>query len=299
MTVRIAVHAVRRIPGGTVLDWSVTPLSARRASDHGDPVPPSFNLGLSRFGEDTVNIFLIDSQRGRLYRPLTRSARGLPAVPVHTRPAGAARRSGSARPPCSRSPIAGCRSTSPTVDVDIATVPIFGRRPVTPDRDGPAARSVRPTSPGRPIRDPGRRHRTLPLPAAAASGSRSGSTRSRPGGTFTSLAWTDHLAECGSGLEAGRRPTVRRRPSPPISVQRRRRPAGRVLESVDGRRLRARLDQAELADVAAGLGVPVHRSAGVADVHAAAPAGRRRWSPTCRRCRADRDLGLGVDPGRR
>ena len=38
LTVRIAVHAVRRIPGATVLDWSVTPLSGAGLNS-GDAVP--------------------------------------------------------------------------------------------------------------------------------------------------------------------------------------------------------------------------------------------------------------------
>jgi hypothetical protein len=38
ITMRLAVHAVRRVPGGTVLDWSVTPLHGRGLRPN-DPLP--------------------------------------------------------------------------------------------------------------------------------------------------------------------------------------------------------------------------------------------------------------------
>jgi hypothetical protein len=47
ITMRLAVHAVRRVPGGTVLDWPVTPLHGRGLGPN-DPLPPTVNLGLSR-----------------------------------------------------------------------------------------------------------------------------------------------------------------------------------------------------------------------------------------------------------
>ena len=43
VTVRYAVHAVRRIPGGSVLDWSVTPLSAPDLQ-FGAAIPGVMNL---------------------------------------------------------------------------------------------------------------------------------------------------------------------------------------------------------------------------------------------------------------
>ena len=69
VTSRIAVHAVRRGEGLTVLDWSVTPLSApdRRT---GDEVPPGFDLGLERPSSGGVNIVLVDPRTKRVYRPL-------------------------------------------------------------------------------------------------------------------------------------------------------------------------------------------------------------------------------------
>jgi hypothetical protein len=49
--VRIGVHAVRRISGATVLDWSVTPLAAPHLQP-GDPVPAHLDLALSRPSDD-------------------------------------------------------------------------------------------------------------------------------------------------------------------------------------------------------------------------------------------------------
>lgn len=65
--VRVAVHAVRRSPGATVLDWSVTPV-AHPGQRLGDPLPRSVELGLSDNAGSTVTIALVD--RERVYRPL-------------------------------------------------------------------------------------------------------------------------------------------------------------------------------------------------------------------------------------
>src|SRR4029450_5537590 len=69
ITVRIAVHAVRRVTGGTVLDWSVTPLHGAGLHPN-DPVPRRLHLVLTRPGEGYPNIVLVDAPRSRLYRPL-------------------------------------------------------------------------------------------------------------------------------------------------------------------------------------------------------------------------------------
>lgn len=71
--IRFAVHAVRRMTGATVLDWSVTPLpSAGHAI--GDPVPPIVDLGLRRDDNGDQRIYLIDAG-GRVYRPLAARSR--------------------------------------------------------------------------------------------------------------------------------------------------------------------------------------------------------------------------------
>ncbi len=70
VTVRMAVHAIRRTAGATVLDWSITPLSAAGLST-GDAVPEGVDLGLQRYGDGDTNLFLADPAHGLLYRPLS------------------------------------------------------------------------------------------------------------------------------------------------------------------------------------------------------------------------------------
>ena len=69
VTIRFAVHAVRRTPTATVLDWSVTPLvGPGRAA--GDPVPSGTDLGLDRTLAGQQNLALLDPGADRAYRPL-------------------------------------------------------------------------------------------------------------------------------------------------------------------------------------------------------------------------------------
>lgn len=66
--VRIALHSVRRVDGGTVLEWSVTPL-ATGGQTAGDEVPEDIDIG-GNFAIDLPAIHLIDAPAGKLYRPL-------------------------------------------------------------------------------------------------------------------------------------------------------------------------------------------------------------------------------------
>jgi hypothetical protein len=74
ITVRFAVHAVRRIPGATVLDWSVTPLEAPGLGPD-DELPGETSLGVSRLGEADVRVWLLDPTAGHAYRSLTHRSR--------------------------------------------------------------------------------------------------------------------------------------------------------------------------------------------------------------------------------
>ncbi|HET9649387.1 MAG TPA: hypothetical protein VFP34_14320 [Microlunatus sp.] len=69
LTMRFAVHAVRRMAGGTVLDWSVTPL-ATGGQTVGATVPSTVDLGLGRPDDGDQRLYLLDD-RGRAYRPLS------------------------------------------------------------------------------------------------------------------------------------------------------------------------------------------------------------------------------------
>jgi hypothetical protein len=74
VSTRIAVHAVRRAAGMTVLDWSITPISAPDRQV-GDEVPPGYDLGLDRSTAGGVNIVLVDPRTGKVYRPLAHHSR--------------------------------------------------------------------------------------------------------------------------------------------------------------------------------------------------------------------------------
>ena len=74
--IRFAIHAVRRLQDATVVDWSVTPLGASGYA-RGDKLPSSVDLGLSRTSEGDVNMFLLDSTAGKVYRTLSHQSRRL------------------------------------------------------------------------------------------------------------------------------------------------------------------------------------------------------------------------------
>jgi hypothetical protein len=76
ISTRFAIHAVRRLEVGTVVDWSVTPISAPGYA-HGDPLPSWVDLGMSRISEGDVNMFLIDPISGKAYRTLSHQSRRL------------------------------------------------------------------------------------------------------------------------------------------------------------------------------------------------------------------------------
>ena len=209
LQLRIAVHSVRRIPGGTVLDWSLTPLrgSGLRA---GDAVPPGVRLGLTSDASDP-SIFLVDAYGEQVYRPLAPD-------PVSR---GAAR---PTAPRCLCTPLDEAQRhlvigqsrllqvTFPpltdglaTVDVDIATVPMFWHVPVTGVGQVPVvtnpvdlarAAEVAPLGTSTPIfgYGPDRQRFVVSVDAVLASGS------------FTSVQWTVQSVTAGAGLESAKEP---------------------------------------------------------------------------------------------
>lgn len=153
VTTRIAVHAVRRAPGMTVLDWSITPLSAP-GHQIGDEVPPGFDLGLDRSTAGGISIVLLDPRSAKVYRPLSHK-QGSQAYQCLCTPIWAAQATlhlGETRllqvayPPLP----SGVRF----VDVVASTLPAFGHVPVSaegwlPTATHPAqlAGPVEPTTP--------------------------------------------------------------------------------------------------------------------------------------------------------
>jgi hypothetical protein len=202
ITVRIAVHAVRRVAGGTVLDWSVTPLHGPGLQPN-DPVPRTLDLGLTRPGKGYPNILLVDIARSRVYRPLTpkTAASGCLCTPVtvvqqnlridYTTLLQAA------FPPLPDDLAA--------IDVQLATVPPFWQVPVTPAGMLPlASYETELTRPAEetPVRastqpftyHPARQHYLVMINNVYASSS------------FTSIAWTIQSLEAGRGLQSASNP---------------------------------------------------------------------------------------------
>jgi hypothetical protein len=76
ISTRFALHAVRRIQGATVVDWSVTPLSSPGFAI-GDRLPSWVDLGLSRSSAGDINMYLLDPSGGKAYRTLSHKSRRL------------------------------------------------------------------------------------------------------------------------------------------------------------------------------------------------------------------------------
>jgi hypothetical protein len=76
ISTRFAIHAVRRMQGATVVDWSVTPLSSP-GYGRGDRLPSWADIGLSRSSEGDINMFLLDRAGRNVYRTLSHKSRRL------------------------------------------------------------------------------------------------------------------------------------------------------------------------------------------------------------------------------
>jgi hypothetical protein len=247
ITVRLAVHALRRVPGGTVLDWSVTPLHGPGLWPH-DSLPPTVNLGLSRRGEGYPDIVLVDPKRERVYRPLAGKGWGTPCLCTHVGPAQRILRIGHTT--LLQITFPALPDGLKTVDVYLATVPPFWRVPVTPEGMLPLATTptdlARPATPTPVIASskpfsyrPARQRYLVTVNAVYASTS------------FTSIAWTILSIEPGLGLGAALIPPLADAEPPPrphnqISA------GGPQIEVGSGRTvLRARLITTKLAGLGA------------------------------------------------
>ena len=196
--IRIAVHAVRRMLGGTVLDWSVTALAAPNAAA-GDQL--SLELGLT----EEFDVSLIDAAGGLVYRPLINRRSGsclcIPAWLVgQTMVVNSPRLLQTTFP---RLP-----NSTRVVEVNIDTVPIFSRIPVTPA--GHVQTAAAETDLARPpelrqrlasteeFRRPSGQSFVFEVDAILASGS------------FSSLVWTVRAQSSGPGSIGTAHPKIRR-----------------------------------------------------------------------------------------
>jgi hypothetical protein len=245
---RIAVHAVRRINGATVLDWSVTPLKAPNLKV-GDAVPPTLDLGLSRPADELPRIYLLDSRGRHLYRPLA-SAAGLPRC-VCTPLSLAQRRLRIGHTTLLQVAFPALPTSSSTIDVSIATVPPFGHVPVTRADHIPIA--VRPTELGRP-------GDTAPISGGFSDMFRYGSgeqifriqpNRVLASSTFTTLEWTIWSVTGGAGLDPASSPPFAEpdvagvEPADPVTASG---PVLVVAAEQGERTLRTRLVRSDVAD---------------------------------------------------
>ena len=154
ITIRIAVHAVRRTEGATVLDWSVTPIAAP-GFRFGDDLPPN-DLGMEPGTRSSPAITLLDVAGRRAYQPLVHSSREefnhcLCTPMLRVQPA---LRVGETRLLQVTFPV--LPDSLEFVDVGWNTVAPFWHVPVSPLGTAPVA--VRPTDLARPeeVRQPGR-----------------------------------------------------------------------------------------------------------------------------------------------
>lgn len=209
--VRIAVHAVRRIRGGTVLDWSVTPLRGPGLRP-GDAVPGSVDLGLTRLGEDNANVVLVDGWARRVYRPLVSEGFAGMASCLCSPLRLAERNLVIGQTQLLQITYPPLPADLPTVDVDVATVPMFWHVPVTDEGLVPSA--ANPTD--------------LAAPAALQMiGRSSAAFRYGPHGqlfvisvdevlassTFTSVGWTIESLTAGAGVDTASSPPFAARAS--------------------------------------------------------------------------------------
>jgi hypothetical protein len=200
--VRFAVHAVRRVDGGTVLDWSVTPIRASNRRP-GDAVPDSVDLGLSRRWESSANVFLVDARRRTVYRPLVRAPDSDYCLCTPIWLSQRSLRIGVTT--VLQAAFPELPDALRTVDVDIPTVPQFWRVPVTPVGQVPVAN--RPTDLTRPaVAHPRVARSDMFRYGASEQVFRVRVDRVVAGGTFTSLEWAIVSVTGGAGVEAASAP---------------------------------------------------------------------------------------------
>jgi hypothetical protein len=200
--VRFAVHAVRRVDGGTVLDWSVTPIRSPHLRP-GDAVPDSVELGLSRRWESSANVFLVDARRRTVYRPLVRAPDSDYCLCTPIWVSQRSLRIGVTT--LLQVAFPELPDAVRTVDVDIPTVPQFWRVPVTPVGQVPVAN--RPTDLTRPAEV----HPQVAMSDMFRYGASEQVFRVRvhrviAGSTFTSLEWAIVSVTGGYGVEAAAAP---------------------------------------------------------------------------------------------
>jgi hypothetical protein len=164
VTMRIAVHAVRRVEGGTVLDWSVTPLNAAGLG-FGDDLPGiELGLDLPTRGNFEPAVSLLDPEGMQVYRPLIHQSRRLfnhcLCTPVwrlaQSLRIGETRLQQITFPPLP--------AAMEFVDVSMSTLTPFSHVPVSPLGTAPVARKATDLARGAELSKPLPEHIQFPNP---------------------------------------------------------------------------------------------------------------------------------------
>ena len=142
VSIRIAIHGLRRVPGGTVLDWSITALSAPGGVP-GEPISGGLRLKL----HELRDIVLVDAPAGRVYRPLvSRDGSGsCLCTPARLSEEDLALDA----PRLLQVAYPELPETTRTIDVSVAPVPVFARVPVSPI--GEVSNAIAETDLARPV----------------------------------------------------------------------------------------------------------------------------------------------------
>ena len=246
--VRFAVHAVRRVDGGTVLDWSVTPIRAPFLRP-GDLVPNSVDLGLAPRWESSANVFLVDAPRRTVYRPLLRAPDSDYCLCTPVWLSQRSLRIGVTT--LLQVAFPELPDAMHAVDVDIPTVPQFWRVPVTPAGQIPVAN--RPTELTRPaVVHPWVARSDMFRYGASDQVFRVRVHRVIASGTFTSLEWAIVSVTGGDGVEAASVPPFAREDAATVTGYNRVAASGPVLRvDVDATILHTRVVTNRLASAKA------------------------------------------------
>jgi hypothetical protein len=205
--VRIAVHAVRRVLGGTVLDWSVTALAAPRAAP-GETL--SLDLGLV----EKFDISLVDAYSAKVYRPLLGGRSGMClCTPVWLAEQTMVVNS----PRLLQTTYPVLPASVRLIEVNIATVPIFHHVPVTPAGHVPSTSTK--TDLARPAEEQPPRASTHEFTLSGGQAFVFEVDSILTSGSFTSMVWTVRARSPGRGSIGTTQPQIRRSGGPALRAR--------------------------------------------------------------------------------
>lgn len=199
--IRIAIHGVRRVPGGTVLDWSITALSAP-VRVPGERIEGGLTIGI----DERTEVALVDGSAGRVYRPLisrdgSQSCLCSPAQRAEDDLALDVPRLLQVAYP-------ELPDSLRVVDVSVGPVPMFSRVPVTPV--GEVSAPIAETDLARPVGLFETQARTPDFTQSNGQTFAIDVHTVLASGTMTSVVWTIEARTRGPGPSAGLRPELTR-----------------------------------------------------------------------------------------